>query len=91
MFTIYAIASINRKYIYVGFTGDVEARLNRHNGGYERTTKPYLPFIVVYTEEVKTRQEARVREKYFKSRTGKRFLYDLIQTNFLELKQYAET
>ena len=89
MFTVYAIASINRKYIYVGLTGDIEDRLNRHNKGYEKTTKPYSPFILIYFEEVETRVAARKREKYLKSRTGKRFLYDHIRAKFSELKQYA--
>ena len=78
MYIVYAIKSLGHKYMYVGLTSDLEARLLRHNSGFEKTTKPYRPFELVYTEEAETRIQAREREKYFKSSTGKRFLYGLI-------------
>ena len=71
MFYVYAISSLNHNYIYVGLTQDITERLNRHNRGRERTTKFYRPFKLIYTEEVATRPEARIREKYLKSGVGK--------------------
>jgi putative endonuclease len=68
---VYAISSLKRNYIYVGLTSNLNARLERHNKGYERTTKPYSPFVLIYSEDVETRKEARVREKYWKSGIGK--------------------
>ncbi|MEQ9186210.1 MAG: GIY-YIG nuclease family protein [Cryomorphaceae bacterium] len=41
--TIYAIASQRRNYIYVGLTFNLEARLERHNRRFEKTTKPCGP------------------------------------------------
>ena len=77
MFTVYAISSTSRNYIYVGLTSNLEERLKRHNNGYEKTTKPYLPFRLIYTEKCQTRVEARKREKYWKSGTGKEKLKEL--------------
>ena len=74
MFFVYALKSINRNYIYVGLTSNIEERLMRHNNGYEKTTKPYSPFKLIYSEKVETRIEARKREKYLKSGIGKEFL-----------------
>ena len=71
MFTVYAISSIGKNYIYVGMTSNLENRLKRHNGFREKTTKPYAPFILIYTEVCETRAEARKREKYWKSGLGK--------------------
>ncbi|NNT70850.1 GIY-YIG nuclease family protein [Flavobacterium sp. IMCC34852] len=71
MFYIYAISSLNRNYIYVGLTDNIERRFMEHNSGKNKTTKPYLPFQVIYTEEFETRVEARIREKYYKSGIGK--------------------
>ncbi len=71
MITVYAIASINHNYIYVGMTQDLTHRIHRHNTGRERTTKPYLPFLIIYTEILPDRVEARKREKYWKSGVGK--------------------
>jgi len=67
MFAIYAIKSNIKNYIYVGMTNNLEKRIKEHNNGYEKTTKPYAPFTLIYTEELITRPEARIREKYFKS------------------------
>ena len=74
MFWVYAIASTSRNYIYVGLTSDLEKRFSRHNRGQERTTKPYIPFIIIYSEEFPDRPSAREREKYLKTSTGKRKL-----------------
>ena len=78
MFFVYAISSTKRKYIYVGLTSNLEDRIHRHNSGYERTTKPYLPFNIIYTKTFLTRIEAREYEKYLKTTSGKRFLYSLL-------------
>ncbi|GJQ42824.1 MAG: hypothetical protein JETCAE03_23220 [Ignavibacteriaceae bacterium] len=74
MYKVYAIKSKIRKYIYVGMTSNIEERIERHNKGYEKTTRAYRPFELIYTEDQATREEARKREKYFKSGVGKEFL-----------------
>ena len=74
MYYVYAISSENKNYIYVGLTDNIQRRVHQHNSGYEQTTKPYLPFKLIYTEEFATREEARKREKYFKSGAGKKRL-----------------
>ena len=71
MFYVYAISSLNRNYIYVGFTSDLNARVERHNQKREKTTRAYTPFELIYSEEVGTRIEARRLEKYWKSGIGK--------------------
>ncbi len=48
--------------------------MQRHNCGYERTTKPYAPFILIYKETLDTRKEARAREKYLKSGVGRELI-----------------
>lgn len=78
MFTVYAIKSLNHKFIYVGMTENLDERLKRHNNGYNKSTKLYAPFELIYSEQVKTGEEARVREKYLKSTSGKRFLHSIL-------------
>ncbi|OQY92043.1 MAG: endonuclease [Sphingobacteriales bacterium UTBCD1] len=77
MFYVYAISSEIRKYIYVGLTNNLERRIKEHNSGNNRTTKPYRPFKLIYSEECKDRIETRKREKYLKSGVGKEFLKSL--------------
>lgn len=71
MIYVYAISSINSNYIYVGMTNDLEERFKRHNTGREKTTKPYLPFKIIYKESLPNRTDARRRERYWKSGVGK--------------------
>ncbi|MBM3231012.1 GIY-YIG nuclease family protein [Candidatus Peregrinibacteria bacterium] len=74
MFTVYALQSRRRKYIYVGLTINLSRRIYQHQSGSERTTRSYRPFKLIYIEEFATRQEARSREKYLKSGAGKEWL-----------------
>jgi len=78
---VYAISSISRKYIYVGMTNNLNRRISDHNKGYNRTTKPYAPFELIFTQEFPSRIEARIKEKYLKSGVGKEFLKSLKKNN----------
>ena len=80
MFFVYALSSINRNYIYVGLSSDLERRLFDHNQGYNLTTKPYKPFKTILVEEFPTRALARNREKYLKSGVGKEYLKKINQS-----------
>ena len=64
--------------MYIGMTSNLEQRLERHNKRQNKTTKPYAPFKLIYTEEVETRIMARQREKYLKSGIGREFLKKII-------------
>ena len=75
---VYAIYNQDKSYIYVGLTDNLQRRINQHNKGYNRTTKPYKPFKILTTEKFGNRKEARKREKYLKSGCGKEYLKKLI-------------
>jgi len=79
MYTVYAISSLHKNYIYVGMTSELEVRIARHNSGKNKSTKPYAPFKLIFTEIVESRVEARKREKYWKSGTGKEQLKRLLR------------
>ncbi|MCH9030613.1 MAG: GIY-YIG nuclease family protein [Bacteroidetes bacterium] len=74
MYTVYAIKSKTRNYIYVGLTSNLNERLHRHNSSYEKTTRAYAPFNLIFFENFLSRVEARAKEKYLKSGVGKEFL-----------------
>src|SRR6188472_3694833 len=77
MYTVYALKSISRTYIYVGLTDNLTRRFNQHQEGKNKTTKPYRPFRLILSEPFETRIEARSREIYLKSGIGKEFLKTL--------------
>ncbi len=74
MFTVYALKSISHHWIYVGMTNNLERRIEQHNQGKEKATKPYRPFQLIYTIECKDRPTARTKKIYLKSAAGKRLL-----------------
>ena len=78
MFTVYAIKSIEHNFTYVGMTEKLEDRLKRHNSGFVRSTKNFAPFFLFYTEHYPTGKQAREREKFLKSTSGKRFLKSIL-------------
>jgi putative endonuclease len=81
MITVYVIKSRTRNYTYVGQTNDIDRRLFDHNNGYNKTTKPYCPFELIYSESAPDRTVAREREKFLKSTSGKRFLKNLLNSH----------
>jgi putative endonuclease len=78
MYYVYALKSVNRNYIYVGISDNIKRRFSEHQNGKNKTTKPYAPFILIYSEAFETRIEARKREIYLKSGIGKEYLKNLI-------------
>ena len=79
MYYVYAIKSLSHNYIYVGLTNNIVRRLEEHNGGKNKSTKAYKPFILIYSEQTENRKEARKKEKYYKSGVGKEFLKSLLK------------
>ena len=78
MYYTYAIINKNKSYVYVGISDNYLRRIDQHNKGYNRTTKPYKPFEILLIEKYNNRIEARKREKYLKSGCGKEYLKNLI-------------
>ncbi len=73
-YSVYAVKSKIDGRIYVGLSANPKQRLMSHNRGETKSTKGYRPWILFYTEKVGTREEARAREKFLKSGSGKEFL-----------------
>lgn len=66
-FYTYILFSNNFDRFYVGQTNDIIERLNRHNSGYERSTKPFVPWELIGFFEKETRSEAMILEKKLKN------------------------
>jgi putative endonuclease len=74
MYTVYAIKSKIKNYIYVGLTSNLNERLHRHNSSYEKTTRAYATYTLIFSENFQTRVEARAKEKFLKCGVEKEFL-----------------
>jgi len=77
MIIVYAIKSLSRHFIYVGLTNNLDRRIEEHNKGYNKSTKPYIPFELIYSKSFPDRKQARHHEKELKTTTGRRMLHKL--------------
>jgi len=67
---------------YVGYTGNLVDRINKHNEGKVDSTKNRIPLELVYWEGCLNQQDATAREKYLKTAWGKRYIKTRIK-NYL--------
>ena len=83
-FFAYAIYNKEKDKIYIGHTCDLENRIDRHNGILRNKSKSFTSknkgeWVLIYKEELKTREEAVEREKQLKSFRGREFIRNLIK------------
>lgn len=55
--------------MYIGFTGDLDQRINYHNSGRCPHTSKFMPWEIVYTERFDTDADALKRERQIKGWT----------------------
>ncbi len=72
MFFVYAIESSQIKRMYIGHTKDVDKRLKCHNSGYVKSTAKDRPWILIASEKVERKDEAKWIERALKRSRGKR-------------------
>lgn len=68
MFYTYVIKSNDKDWVYIGSTKDLKSRFLQHNQGKVKSTKPYLPFLLIYYEAYSTHFLARKRENELKKK-----------------------
>ena len=67
MYYVYILWSENWQRFYVGSTGDLADREERHNSGRSKATKGGIPWVLVHSESFATRAEAVRREREIKA------------------------
>ena len=75
MYYTYILLSSRSHTFYFGSTIDLKTRFKLHNRGEVRSTKPYLPWELVWYGAFQTEKEARDFEHYLKNGSGKSFAY----------------
>lgn len=76
---VYILHNPTTHRFYIGSTIDLERRLKQHKSGNTRTTRRLKTNELFYTEEYKTIEEARLREKQIKSYKSKFYIEKLVQ------------
>ncbi|MBI4086119.1 MAG: GIY-YIG nuclease family protein [Candidatus Liptonbacteria bacterium] len=75
---VYIIRSGKDNSNYTGLTANLERRVAEHNKSDTKTTRSKKPWRLIYFEKYSSRIEARKREKYLKSGTGRELRKQLL-------------
>ena len=72
---VYVLRSLKDNRLYVGSTRQsVEERVSRHNSGQVSSTRNRKPLVLLYTEHYDDYSDARKKEIYFKTGSGRECL-----------------
>ena len=66
MYYLYILLGNKENWHYIGITDNLERRLIEHNSGKVKSTKPYRPYKIIYTETFDSKTLARKRELFLK-------------------------
>jgi len=86
MFYTYVLESVNGD-LYTGYTIDLRKRVSEHNQGLNSSTKRYGPWKLIYYEASLNEKDARRREKYLKTSTGRRLVKRRLKEYFYSKKK----
>ncbi|MBI5475203.1 MAG: GIY-YIG nuclease family protein [Ignavibacteriales bacterium] len=78
MYYVYVLWSSKLQKRYVGYSNDINKRLEEHNKGKSRYTKSGIPWVLAYFEEFLNKHEAIIRELFLKTGQGRKFLDEKI-------------
>jgi len=70
MYTVYILQSLKNNRYYTGQTSNIGSRLETHNRGMVKSTKSFIPWKLIHTENYLNRSEACKRELEIKKYKG---------------------
>ena len=76
-YIVYILYSALHNKHYTGYTSNIALRLKSHNEFGKGWTSKYRPWIVIYTKEFSSKQEAAEFEKWLKTGAGRDFIKTL--------------
>lgn len=88
-FYVYVLESKIKDRLYFGSTNNLIRRVKEHNLGLNQSTKPYKPWRLIYYEACLNEQDAKRREKYFKSSQGGRLVKSRLKEYFFHHLRFA--
>ena len=84
IFYVYILKSSKDGRHYIGYTNDLERRINDHNRGKSRSVKKRGPFEVIYKETFNSKAEAVARERQIKNYKGGNAFKKLIEKKLFD-------
>jgi putative endonuclease len=83
MYFVYILLGEKDHRTYVGYSNNVMARLKRHNAGHVAATKNRRPLRILFYEKFETEKEAKERELWWKSSSGRNKLKEIFKKHRL--------
>jgi len=78
----YILQSLKNNSLYIEYSANLKQRLESHNAGKNKATKPFIPYQLIHYEAFLNRIDAKNREVYLKSGYGRRSINKLLN-NYL--------
>ena len=91
MFYVYILYSSKSKDFYYGYTANLKKRVEEHNKGLSKATKPYIPWRLVWYCAFENKRLAGDFERYIKSGSGKAFVYKRLVNSVVLKKDVSGT
>jgi len=82
MYYVYILKSSKNDNLYIGYTANLRKRLLDHNKGLNKSTRPFVPYKLIYYESFLNKKDAKEREVYLKSGWGKRTIKRVLKNYF---------
>ncbi len=82
----YVLFSLRDKKLYLGYTNNLERRVQEHNEGKNISTAQRRPLKLIYYEAHLTKEDALRRESYFKTTSGKRTLKLMLRSSLVKVE-----
>jgi len=73
-YTVYILYSQTRDRYYIGYTQNPFERLLEHNAGATPSTRPGIPWVMVYKEECVNKTAAIKRENSIKKMKSRKYI-----------------
>ena len=83
MHFVYVLRSLKDNKLYIGYTSDLEKRIQEHKDGISKSTAYRRPLELIYYEASKNIKDAMHREKYLKTTYGHRYLKNRLRNDDL--------
>ena len=80
MFIVYILQSHKTNKFYTGYTTNIEDRVEQHNNSSTLSTRPGIPWILVYTESFDNKTDAIKRENEIKRKKSRKHIESLIDS-----------
>ena len=87
MFYTYILYSEKINKYYIGYSENVEERLEKHNRLHSGFTGRGIPWKLVYSEKFDSKSDAMLREKEIKSWKSRRLIEELITNSDVMISQ----